>query len=109
MSVEVRFFRHVTQPLLPGDHIVADRPSVEGDVTRGRLDQADDHLDRRGFARTVGPEITRDFTGARAEADVVYGKTAGELLGDVSQFEHRSPPVIIDVCAETRAWRVHRR
>src|SRR5271157_3501927 len=63
--------------------------ALEQDLARSRLEQPGDHLHGGGFARAVGPEVTRDFAGTRGEADVVHGGDAGETLGNLAKFEHK--------------------
>jgi hypothetical protein len=55
MRVEMRFFRHIAEALLPGDEIPPDGFAIEDDFAGGRLDQARDDLNVVDFPEPFGP------------------------------------------------------
>ncbi|OIQ68320.1 hypothetical protein GALL_500920 [mine drainage metagenome] len=53
---------------------------VDVDAPRIRPHQADDHVERRGLARAVGPEQADDFAAAHAETDIAHHLSTGIAL-----------------------------
>ncbi len=57
------------------------------DRARSRFQQPDNHLDRGGFARSVGPEEAENFPGAHFKADVVDGHEFAVFFDEVVGFD----------------------
>src|SRR5262245_21864730 len=104
MRVEVRLFGHVSDTTLPGEGVGVHRSAFEQDVAGRRLEQSRNHLDGRGLARPGRPEVARDFTRARGEADVVDGETGTEALGDVPEFQHEADLWLVECRRRMREY-----
>jgi hypothetical protein len=92
MRIEVRFFRYIAQAHFVRDQIRADRRAVVEDIAVRRFDEASNHLERSGFARTVRTQVSSDLSCSCREADIVHYRDARVPLGDVPKFEHGSDP-----------------
>ena len=70
-------------------HLVVDHHGVAA----GRVDQADDHADRRGLAGAVGPEKAEHVAAAHREVEAVDGQGVAEPLGQVVGGQHDWPGI----------------
>ena len=88
IAVEVALLGQVADARL-GLH-VARRFAEDGDLALGRVEQAEQHLDGRGFAGTVRPEQPEHLAAAHLEVDVVDRARLGpspEILEDLGQAD----------------------
>src|ERR1700749_1017922 len=88
MRVEIRFLGHVTHALLPRDRIALDPLPLKQNVPGRYLNQPRDHLHRRGLARAVRAEISRDLARASGEAHIRNRRNLEETLRNVAKLEH---------------------
>src|SRR5215210_5196483 len=86
LLVEVGLVGHVGDEL-PGP-LRGRREPADPDRARAGRQQAADHLDRRGLARTVGAEEGEQLAGADPQVEPVDGPLAAEGLGHLPQFDH---------------------
>src|SRR5262245_38942494 len=74
LAEDARLLRQVAEPGARPlvDRLVGDVAPVEQDPPLVGLEQPDDHVERRGLARPVGPEQTDHFALAHLDGDVVH-------------------------------------
>ena len=68
VRVQLRLFRHVTDPAFIRHKIVLDLPAVEQNLTGIYVNQPGDHLHGCGFARAIRTQIPGNFSRTRSEA-----------------------------------------
>src|SRR5262249_50456224 len=90
VAVERELLGHVAEP-------GAGRPAGPGEGRAGDprgtlrwLQQAAEHLERRGLPRAVGAEQAEDLAATDTEADVVGGRERAEPLRQVAGLDHRA-------------------
>ena len=71
-----------------GPH-AGDRPAVEAHLAGGRRELAENAVEQRRLAGTVGPDEAEDFAFVHGEGHPVYGADAAEGLPQVADFEDR--------------------
>ena len=82
----LRQIRHA-KPRAPVDRHVAHRAAINEDVARVAAHQANDHVERRGFAGAVGAEQAHDFALAHIERDILDHLAPTVGLGQVPHLE----------------------
>src|SRR6476646_2164968 len=91
--MEARCFQDRSDPT--GGHVEVDIASaVEGGAARSRRDQSNEHAERGGLARTVGPEKARDRAGAQLQGEIIDGGDTVEAFGEAPELDcgHELPP-----------------
>src|SRR5262245_15288321 len=71
MRIEVRLFRNIPDASLVALGIVEHVNTIEPQRAGAGIDQADDRIDRRALAGSVGTEIAEDLAAADLEVDPI--------------------------------------
>ena len=89
LVVEAETLAHVTDAAFHAFRVAGDVHAENLRRSRARLEKPAQHADRRGLARTVGAQKSKDLAFRDVERNVVYGAEGAELFGQM--FQHDGP------------------
>ncbi|CDN43449.1 hypothetical protein BN871_CZ_00200 [Paenibacillus sp. P22] len=90
--VDGQVLRHDAQVRLGVAAMLAAVLAEDADLTRARLQQRGDHVDRRALARSVGAEEAEDFAFLHVQSHIVHRDEIPEFFGQTLNFQHVHDP-----------------
>jgi hypothetical protein len=83
------------------DCAIAERSAEHTSRAGRRLDQRQQHFDRRGFAGAVRPEEPEDLALTHVEGEIRHGDGGTELLAQPLSLDHQRTDVAIAITSAT--------